>query len=96
MEIPFSVIGSGFEEVKQNLQKSDEEFKVVLAGVSGGGSFTSFSDFQNMFPFGNLDSNTFRSTNPGLRNSIEIGVLYKLNALHKGQEIKKHTRGKQR
>ena len=50
----------------------------------------------NMFPFGNLDSNTFRSTNPGLRNSIEIGVLYKLNALHKGQEIKKHTRGKQR
>ena len=50
----------------------------------------------NMFPFENLGSKSMPATTPGLRNNLEISVLYKLNALHKGQEIKKHTRGKQR
>ncbi len=45
----------------------------------------------NMFPFENLGSKTRLSTTHGLRNNLEISLIYKLNAYKKDMQ-KKHTR----
>lgn len=46
----------------------------------------------NMFPFENLGSQTLLPTTPAIRNSIEIGIMYKLNALYKDQQKNKSNR----
>ena len=39
----------------------------------------------NTFPCENLNSKTHLPTTPGVRNTFEIGAIYKLNEYHKGQ-----------
>ena len=50
----------------------------------------------NTFPCENLNSKTHLPTTPGLRNSLELGVIYKLDALRKDQMNEKHRNGKHR
>ena len=50
----------------------------------------------NMFPCEKLNSKDRMYTTPALRNNLEIGVIYKLDALRKDQMNEKHHNGKHR